>query len=161
MAEKKSKKFKVTKDGLEELKKELKERKTEIRKNLQDQLNADIEEGDISENTSYYRVQEEIGSNDKRIEELEELIKNAVVVEENGDSCGGKQKIDIGCTVEAKVKGKKMKFNLVGATEADPSENKISIESPIGKALQGQIEGDKVDVKTPNGSVTYDIIKVS
>lgn len=151
--------MKVTKEGLSELKKELEERKTLIRKQLQDELDEQLADGDITENQNYYRVQDEIGSNDRRIEELEEIIENAVVVKEaecNVDKC----KVGIGSTVILKKDGKEVKLTLVGATEADPTQSKISIESPMGKALSGKNKGEKAVVKTPAGAQEYDIIDV-
>lgn len=153
----KSKKFEITEKGLQELKDELKDRTTTIRRNLQDQLDVEINSSDISENSNYYRLQDEIASNDKRAEELEELIKNAVVVETNGAN----GKIDIGSTVILNINGKEITYSIVGATEADPTKNKISIDSPIGAALRGKKTGNQVEVKTPIGTQKYDIIKVS
>ncbi len=155
----KAKEIQLTKKGLEELQKELDERRTVIKKQLQDELDDYLADGDITENQGYYRVQDEIASNDKRIEEIEELIENAVVVKENecgSDSC----KIGIGNTVVLKKDGKETKFTLVGATEADTAQNKISIESPIGMALAGKKKGDQVTVRTPMGSQKYDIIDI-
>jgi transcription elongation factor GreA len=152
------KKNAITKEGLEKLKEELKNRKTKIKKELQDELDEELRAGDISENTSYYRVQEEIASNDKRIEELEELIKNAEVVDkpQKGSSGGA----NIGSTITVKRNGNKIKYTLVGATEADPTENKISVESPIGSQLTSVKTGDTVKIQTPSGPIKYDIIHV-
>lgn len=149
------KKLKVTKEGLKKLKDELKERKTKVKKRLQDELEAEMRAGDLSENASYYRVQDEIGSNDRRIEELEEMIKNAEIVESDNDGTVG-----MGDEVTVKVGSTKKTFEVVSAPEADPTNNKISIDSPLGAALEGKKIGDSVQVKTPAGKQKYDIIEV-
>jgi transcription elongation factor GreA len=155
----KQKKYKVTPQGLEELKNELKERKTTVRKRLQDQLDQELEDGDISENSNYYKVQEEIASNDKRIDELEEIIDNVVLIEK--DDCGSDNcKIAAGNTVKVKKEGEEITYTLVGATESDPSKNKISIESPLGQALNGKQKGDKAVLETPLGKQKYQILSV-
>jgi transcription elongation factor GreA len=148
----------ITKEGLQNLKEELKKRKNKIRKELQDELDEEMRAGDISENTSYYRVQEEIASNDKRIEELEEVIKNTKVVEKPSGSQKGQA--GIGSTIVVQRDGQETEYRLVGATEADPTENKISVDSPIGSALAEAKAGDTVTVKTPAGPIEYGIMKV-
>lgn len=149
----------VTKDGLEELKKELRDRKTRVRKDLRDQLDEDLKEGDITENTNYYRVQDEISSNDKRIEELERMINDADIVEEVSCSSGN-CKIGIGSQVTIEKGGRKIQYTVAGETEADPSQRKISIKSPLGASLEGKKSGDTISVKTPKGVQKYDIIGV-
>lgn len=153
----KRKHYQLTKEGLENLKKELKERTDVIRKNLQDQLDADMQEGDISENTSYYRVQEEIASNERRIGELQTIIANAVTV--NGDP-GDTDTVDIGNSVTIKVRDREITYHIVGSTEADPAQNKVSVDSPLGRALIGKKIGENAVVKTPLGSQSYDIIRI-
>lgn len=153
-----TKKFKITKEGLEELKRELEQRTTVIRKRLQDQLDQDLQEGDISENANYYRLQDDIGSNDKRIDELEELINKAVVV--STDNSRKVKLVDIGSTVRIKVKDTIQEYEVVGATESDPANNRISIDSPMGVALAGKKSGDTATVQTPNGPQKYGIIDV-
>ncbi len=156
MTNKNKEKKEITRDGMQKLEKELEERRTTIKRDLQNELDEELRAGDISENTSYYRVQEEIASNDKRIQELEEIIANAVVVDKkNGDTDAG-----IGSTVTISRDGTEISYQIVGATEADPTENKISIDSPIGAALANAEEGKSVTVQTPAGPIKYDIIKV-
>ncbi|MEA3357691.1 MAG: transcription elongation factor GreA [Patescibacteria group bacterium] len=148
---------KITKQGFADLKKELKKRKSVIKKQLQDQLNDELSRGDISENASYYTVQEEIGSNDKRIAELEDFINNAVVVDNNKSS---KTTISVGSTVVLKSESVDLTFSIVGATETDPAKKKISIESPMGKSLCGKKEGDTVIVRSPEHDIEYTIVKI-
>lgn len=150
--------YQLTKDGLRDIEKELEERKTEIRKRLQDELDSEISDGDITENTSYYRVQEEIASNEKQIEELEDILKNSELVEDAPD--GNVKTAQIGISVTLKVKGNEVTYHLVGSTEADPTENKISVDSPLGSALQGKKVGEKAQVKTPVGTKEYEITSI-
>lgn len=155
----KSKKYKVTKEGLEELKAELKKRKTVVRKRLQDQLDSELDEGDISENSNYYKVQEDIASNDKRIDELEEIIDNAILIERDvctTDDC----KIQAGDTVTVEKDGEEITYTFVGATESDPSQNKISIDSPLGLALKDKKVGEKAVLETPLGKQEYKVINI-
>lgn len=154
-----TKKLQLTTEGLEQLQKELTERIEVTRKQLQDDLDSELADGDISENTSYYRVQDEIGSNEKRIEEIQRLISKSVMVENASCEKGGK--VTVGCTVTIKVKGREVKYSVVGSTEADPLQNKVSVDSPLGKALVGKKTGEKATVKTPAGSQEYDIIAIS
>ena len=155
----KNKPLQLTKEGLEELEKELKDRSEVKRKQLQDELDNELREGDITENTSYYRVQEEIGSNEKRIEELQDILNNAQIVDEKTPS-GKKGSIKIGSTVTIKVGNKDVKYEVVGSTEADPTKNKISVDSPLGKALVGKTVGEEATVKTPLGNQKYAIIAI-
>lgn len=155
-----NKKFEITQKGLKKLQKELEERKKTIRKDLQDQLDEEITAGDISENTSYYRVQEEIGSNQRRIDELEDLVKKAIVTKHT-DNLDKSNSVGVGSTVTLNRDGVDITYTVVGATEADPAKNKISIESPIGIALADKKVGDKITVNTPIGPIKYGIIHIT
>lgn len=154
------KKIEITPKGLVKLQKELKERKTTTKKSLQDQLNEELKGGDISENTSYYRVLEEIESNQQRIDKLEELIQKAVVTN-HADNPAKKGSVGIGSTVTLKKDGADIIYEIVGTTEADPAKNKISVESPIGSALANKKVNDNVTVSTPTGPIRYAIIHIS
>ena len=154
----KKKKFQITKEGLKELEKELKERTSIIRKALQDQLDEEIGEGDISENAGYYRVQEEIASNDKRIEEIQDIIKNADIIKDKPK--GAQNTAQIGNSVTLKVRDKEIVYHIKGSTEADPAKNKVSVDSPLGKALVGRKIGEKATVKTPMGDQKYEVVSI-
>jgi len=155
-----NKKIEITQKGLDKLQKELEERQNIIRKDLQDQLDEELKAGDISENASYYRIQEEIGSNQKRIDDLETLIKQAVVIKHDGNS-DKNSPIGVGSTVTLKKDNLEITYKIVGTTETDPIKNKISIKSPIGTALAGKKTGDHITVNTPTGPIKYDIIATS
>ncbi|MFH1546872.1 MAG: GreA/GreB family elongation factor [bacterium] len=152
--------YKITKKGLEELKAEFKKRSEVTKKRLQDQLDQELGEGDISENSNYYKVQEDIASNDKRISELEEIIDHSVLIDT--DACNrGNCKISAGMTVKLAKDGEDIVYTIVGATESNPAEKRISIESPLGQAIKGKKQGDDVVINTPLGEQEYKIVEVS
>lgn len=149
------KSVKLTKVGLEALKKELGELVDVKRPRLVDRLSNARSQGDLSENSDYQSAKEELEFLDGRIDELSELLKNAVVGAK--DSTGS---IDVGTAVTVKVNGKEVVFNIVGEWEADPMNKKISGSSPLGQALSGKKVGEKVDVEAPAGKVTYEILAI-
>lgn len=153
------KKYQLTSEGTKELEKELKERTTSIRRKLQDELDSEINDGDITENTSYYRVQEEIASNEKRVEEIQDILKNAEIIKDIPDEKNVKQ-AQIGASVTLKVKENEVTYQIVGSTEADPTTNKITIDSPLGSALDGKRAGETAKVKTPVGTKEYLIVSI-
>ncbi len=131
--------IKLTKTGLETLKKELAELLDIKRPKLVDRLSNARSQGDLSENSDYQSAKEELEFLDGRIDELTEVIKTAVVANDskNGDGVG------VGTKVTVKVNGKENVFNVVGDWEADPVNKKISDSSPLGLALVGKKVGDK------------------
>jgi len=155
-----AKKIYLTKEGLEELKKEFKELINVKRPDILARVSQARSMGDLSENAEYVAAREELSFIDGRIDEIEELIKQAVLIAEtHGKSSGSVVKI--GSTVTVSIKGKKEIFTVVGEWEADPDEKKISHESPLGKALLGKKVGEKVEVEAPAGKVIYTIASVS
>lgn len=114
--------------------------------------------GDLSENAEYVAAREELSFIDGRIDELEELIKQAILIQES--HVKGNHVVKLGSTVTVHIKSKKEVFTVVGEWEADPKEKKISHESPLGKALLGKRIGDKVEVEAPAGTVSYTIVSV-
>lgn len=145
----------ITKEGLEKLKQELetlKEKRLEIGERIQDAKS----HGDLSENAEYAEAKELQAFNEGRIAEIEEMLKNAVLIEEkkSGD------KVAVGCSVEVHSKGKVMKFRIVGSEEADPANFVISNESPLGKAFLGRKKGEEVTVETPVGKAKYKITDI-
>ncbi len=154
----------VTKEGLKKLKDELDELKTVRRKEVAQRLKEAISYGDLSENSEYEEAKNEQAFVEGRILELEQKIKNAkIIAEKKMDTKRGKM-IDIGSTVTLQnvtENEDSEKYTIVGTTEADPLEHKISNESPIGKALLGRQKGDTVEVPTPSGLVEYEILQVA
>jgi transcription elongation factor GreA len=148
----------LTAEGLEKIKKELNELKTTGREELSKRLRAAIEMGDLSENADYIQAKEEQGFLEGRIQELEQILHNVVIIEEKSKSS---DKVDIGSTVTVQESTfPEESYFLVGPKEADPVNGRISYASPIGKALIGHKVGDKVVVDTPNGKIHLKIIKV-
>lgn len=147
--------YHLTPERLEELKKELAELKTGKRAEVAERLKRAKELGDLSENAEYMEAREEQTQVETRIVELEEMIKNAVVIKHTN---GGK--VQIGSTVEVERDGQKMTFSIVGPNETDPAAGKISNESPLGKAFLDKKVGDLVKVKTPAGETAYKILSI-
>jgi transcription elongation factor GreA len=150
-------KTQVTKQGLEALQNELNNLVETKRPKLVERLSFARSQGDLSENNDYQNAKEELEFLDGRIAELEEVLKNAVVVKTKN---GRKSSVDVGTRVILKVDGQKQMFFVVGEWEADPKEKKISHTSPLGKALVGKKIGDKVDVEAPAGKLTYEILSI-
>ncbi len=152
-----SKKIYLTKEGLDELKKEYDQLTKVKRPDVLERVSQARSMGDLSENAEYVAAREELSFIDGRIDELDELIKQAVLIQETHS----KGLVKLGSTVTVNIKGKKEVFTVVGEWEADPHEKKISHESPLGKALLGKKVGEKVEVEAPAGVVVYTIASVS
>ena len=149
-------KIQLTKKGLESLKKELQELIDAKRPKVVDRLSFARSQGDLSENSDYHNVRDELEFLDGRISELEEVLKNAEIVQVGGGGGG----VSMGTKVKLKVNGNQYSFEIVGEWEADPAEKKISHTSPLGQALIGKNKGDKVDVEAPAGKITYEILSL-
>ncbi len=145
----------ITKDALLKLKEELKVLTTIKRREIADRIQRAKDLGDLSENAEYSEAKEAHAFNEGRISEIQVLIKNATVVE---GATGNK--IGLGSIVQVQVKNKKKEYEIVSFNEADPINNKISNESPIGQALVGKKRGDVVTVNTPKGDLEYTILEV-
>lgn len=156
MAEKKNI---LTYAGLKQYEDELQNLKVNKRKEVAQKIKEAREQGDLSENAEYDAAKDEQRDIELRIEELEKLLKNAeVVVEEEIDL----DKINIGCVVKVHDMDfdEEMEFRIVGSTEANSLQNKISNESPVGKALIGKQIGDTVDVETQVGIIKYKVLEI-
>lgn len=147
----------LTREGLEQLKKELERLKTTERKALAKRLEEAISFGDLSENAAYHEAKDAQGFLEGRIAELEETVQNAVVVSDNKRK---KDTVQVGCQVEVNSKFGKQKFQIVGEEESNPMQGKISYKSPIGKALLGHKKGDQFLIDTPQGKVEYKVLKI-
>jgi transcription elongation factor GreA len=152
-----TKKIYLTKEGLDELKKEFDQLTKVKRPDILERVSQARSMGDLSENAEYVAAREELSFIDGRIDELEELIKQAVLIQETHS----KGLVKLGSTVEVTIKGKKEVFTVVGEWEADPHDKKISHESPLGKALLGKKVGETIEVEAPAGVVVYTIASVS
>ncbi|PIR52205.1 transcription elongation factor GreA [Candidatus Peregrinibacteria bacterium CG10_big_fil_rev_8_21_14_0_10_49_16] len=152
----------VTREGLKKLKEELELLKGVKRKEVAQRLKEAISYGDLSENAEYEEAKNEQAFVEGRILELEMKIKNAKIISEK-PAVRQTKEINVGSTVSVRpLSGEKeeMTFTIVGATEADPFQQLISNESPIGKALLMKSKGDTVEVSTPSGLVKYAVEKV-
>ena len=146
----------MTKEGLVSLEKELDGLVNTKRPKAVERLSYARQQGDLSENSDYANAKEELEFLDGRIQELEEVIKNASVVTSNGKNGD----VSVGTKVTVKVNGDRYVFHIVGEWEADPVNRKISPESPLGMALFGKKVGDKAEVKAPAGKLTYEIVSI-
>ena len=152
-----NKKFYLTPEGLTELKQEYEELTKTKRPEVITRLSAARDMGDLSENAEYIAAREELSFLDGRLDELEELLKQVAVIK-NG--AGKASMIDLGSTVTLKVDGKEQVYQVVGEWEADPTEKKISHESPLGKALLGKKIGEQVEVTAPAGTILYTVVSI-
>lgn len=153
----------VTKEGLKKLQDELEELKGVKRKEVAERLKEAISYGDLSENSEYQEAKTEQAFIEGRILELEQMIKNAKIISDKKATTKSKD-IQIGTTVTIRNKTEgddPVEYTIVGSTEADPLDHKISNESPVGKALLGKKKGDTVDVNTPAGRYKYEVVKVA
>ncbi len=148
----------LTEEGLHKLTEELDELKHVRRKEVVRHIQEAKEYGDLSENSEYEQAKNEQAFVEGRIAEIEEIVRNAKVVKPHS---GASQAISLGCTVTVVVEGDEESYMLVGATEANPSRGRISVDSPTGKALRGRSKGDKVMVQAPSGTIEYKIKNVS
>ncbi|HWB63432.1 MAG TPA: transcription elongation factor GreA [Chitinophagales bacterium] len=152
--------FYMTKEGLEKLQDELKFLRTVKRKEIAKAIAEAREKGDLSENAEYHAAKEEQGHLEAKIAEMETKLASARIMDESKlDS----SKVSILSTVEVMnlKMNKKMSFILVSEAEANLKENKLSIASPIGKALLGASKGDKVKAHTPGGDMEFEILNIS
>ncbi|MBV7336902.1 transcription elongation factor GreA [Chloroflexi bacterium TSY] len=150
----------LTEEGLQKAKDELEYLTTTRRKEVAQLIAEAKAEGDISENAGYDEAKTQQGFLEGRIRELENVIKHAQLIEENGTS---KNTISLGSTVVVQEVGTDFEeeYEIVGKMEADPSNGRISNESPIGTALLGKKKGQKIAVETPGGAIDLKILKIS
>jgi len=147
----------LTPEGEEKLKKELEELKGPRREELSRRLRSAIQMGDLSENADYHKAKEDQGFLEGRIQEIEYLLRNAVIIAPNAS----RDSVGIGNHVTIQEQGQPEEtYHVVGAKEADPRNGRISNESPIGRALMDHKVGDTVDVETPGGKIKFKIVKI-
>ena len=150
----------LTQEGLEKLQQELENLKTVRRKEVAERLKQAIGFGDLSENSEYDDAKNEQAFIEGEIQRLEEMLSNVQVIEDGMKVDDGT--ITIGAKVTIRFVGddEEEEYKIVGTVEADPMNNRISNESPVGKAIIGHRAGDIVDVESPSGTIQYEIIKV-
>lgn len=155
------KKIYLTQEGLDELQKEYDELTKVRRPQILERLSDARNQGDLSENAEYTAAKDELSFLDGRVDELEELLKQATLIKEEDKKINGKDVVSLGSTVVVHIDGKKEQFTVVGEWEADPTEKKISHESPLGKALMGRTVGDTLEVEAPAGKLAYKIVEIN
>lgn len=154
-----SKRVPVTPDGLERLKIELNELKEVRRPHIVAAIAEARSHGDLRENAAYDAAKHDQAMNEKRISDLEILLRNAVIIDTSSSS-GDPDMVRLGSTVVVEVEGDEESYTIVGAIEAKPSAGLISNESPVGQALLGKRVGQKANVATPRGPITYQVKRI-
>ncbi len=150
----------ISPEGLEKLKKDLKERQTNLRQEIAQRLDEAKSLGDLSENAEYSTAKEAQSFNEGKILELDKNIKESILLK---PARKGQKKVKIGAMIEVKLVSSisnKQTFMIVGSQEADPGNGKISNESPLGKAFLDKEIGDIIEIETPKGKVKYKIIVI-
>ncbi len=150
----------ITHKGYEELKKKWEYLKTVRRRELSKDIEKARGHGDLSENAEYDAAKEAQGLNEKKIAELEETLSNVQLLD---DTNMPKDEALLGATVKLKdlVSGEELQYTLVSEAEADFSQGKISVTSPVGKSLLGHKKNEIVEIKVPAGILKYKILKIS
>ena len=148
----------VTEEGLQKLKDELEHLKVVKRKEVAEALKQAKAFGDLSENSEYDEAKNEQAEVERHIAELEDILENIEIIK----STGKKNTVQVGSSVKVyDVEfDEEVTYTIVGSTESDPMENKISDESPIGKALLGAKPGDGVQAETPGGTLQMKVLEI-
>ncbi|HHY91450.1 MAG TPA: transcription elongation factor GreA [Clostridiales bacterium] len=149
----------LTSEGLKKIEEELDFLKTIKRKEIAERIKEAIAFGDISENSEYDEAKNEQAKIEERIAKLEATLRKAKIIDEEEISL---DVVSIGSTVKVKMLAfdEIAEYTIVGTTEADPYDQKISNESPVGKALLGKKVGDIVDVQVPDGTTKLEILEI-
>ncbi len=155
-----AKTIKITDDGLKKLQDELENLKTNGRADIAEKIKVARGYGDLSENSEYDEAKNEQAKIEARIIEIEAMLKNIEIIE---DVKGKAKSVVIGVKVKVLDEefGEEDEYRVVGSTEADPANGKISDESPVGKALLGKKVGDEVIVDAPDGEFKLKILEIS
>ena len=156
----KGKKITYTQQGYQQLVEELQYLRVEKREKIKSDIALARSFGDLSENAEYDEARNEQAKNEARIKDLEELLENAIIMDENTIDTGV---VSLGSTVKLRFadSNEEITYSLVGSNEADPLEGKISDQSPIGAALIDMRSGDEKDVETPSGNIHIQILEVT
>lgn len=147
--------YQLTRDGRTELEKELEELKAR-RGEIAEKIKAARDFGDLSENAEYDAARDEQAQVESRIAEIEDILLNSSLITTTNNGT-----IALGSKVTLTSDKGTVTYTLVSSVEADPAEKKISDESPIGRALVGKKKGDKVEIKTPSGAMSFTVQDVA
>ena len=155
-----AKEFKITGLRLAELEKELNYLKTTREREIAAMIAEARSYGDLSENSEYDAAKNEQAKLYGRIAEIEDILAHAVIIEDENEATG---RVGLGCTVTVKdlATGAVNEYRITGSQEANPMENKLSDDSPFGRAIVGKAEGETFTVNAPNGAYTMEVIAVS
>lgn len=150
----------LTYEGLKEREQELEYLKTQKRKEISEKIKVALGFGDLSENAEYDEAKNEQAEVEVKIAKLEKMLKNAKIIDEDDISTDA---VTLGSRVKVfdETFDEEEVYVIVGSAEADPLENKVSDEAPVGKALMGAKVGDVVTVEAPNGEFTLKILEIS
>lgn len=149
----------LTPEGLAKIEAELQELKTVKRKELSERLKVAISYGDLRENSEYHSAKDDQAHLETRILQLERMLKVARVVD-TGSITADKVGVGSLVTLNDIEFNEKIEYRVVGPTEADVADNKISYESPLGKELMGKRVGDKIQVNAPMGIIEYELLEI-
>ena len=149
----------MTIEGFKRLEEDLHRLKSVERPRIIQQISDAREHGDLSENAEYHAAKEAQGLNEARVAEVEDKLSRAEVIDITKLS-GDTVKFGATVTLEDEDSGEKVKYKIVGDTEANVRDGKVSISSPIARALIGKSKGDSAEVTTPKGSRSYEILKL-
>lgn len=150
----------LTPEGLRKLEEEIELLKTVKRKEIAERIRASKEFGDISENAEYEDAKNEQAFVEGRIQQLDAMLRTAKVIDNHSAPA---DQITVGSTVRVKdlASGDQIAYTIVGSLEADPDQDRISNESPVGRALLGRRVGETVEVVVPAGKIRYSVMKIS
>jgi len=159
MTEKGEKEIILTAEGLRKLEEELEYLKVTKRKEVAGRIKEAKDFGDLTENSEYEDAKNEQAFVEGRILQLEAMLRNAKVIDNNDVR---RDRVTVGCTVVLQDlgNGEKLSYMIVGSAEADPDRDRISNESPVGKALLGRKKGEMVEVRVPAGTIRYSVLDI-
>ena len=149
----------LTKEGYEKIVAEHEELVAVRRREVAERIKEALSYGDISENAEYDAAKNEQAELEERIHKLENMMRKAKIIEEVATSAG-RVSVGVKVTVRETASKEEMEFVIVGATEADPFEGRISNESLVGAALLGKAQGEVVEIMVPDGLVHYEIVSI-
>lgn len=150
----------LTDEGLRKLEDELEQLKTEKRKEIAEKIKVALSFGDLSENSEYDEAKNEQAMVESRIAQIEAMLKNVKLIDDDDLNT---ETVNLGSKVvllDVEF-NEKVTYQIVGSTEADPDENRISDESPMGKSLLGHALGEVVTVEAPGGNIEFKILEIS
>jgi transcription elongation factor GreA len=150
----------LTEQGLKKLEEELEQLKTEKRKEIAEKIKVALSFGDLSENSEYDEAKNEQAMVESRIAYIEAILQNVKLIDDDELNT---EAVSLGCKVKVHdiEYDEDILYHIVGSTEADPDQDLISDESPVGRAMLDHKVGDEVEVEAPGGSIKYKILEIT